>query len=187
MTLRATSHARRSVTGALATMALAATMIAGGTLVAPAATASTAPHAAGSAIGAHGALVSTRSYSKSTVAKHNKASDCWTHRRRQGLQPDQVRGQAPGRAQADHPHVRSRCLRGLPRSAQQWQPCQHGRPQALQDRHPPLAADRREARSSSGRRGPPQVPSRTTLPLSCGASGARPHGTREVARSCASS
>ena len=78
MTLRATSHARRSVTGALATMTLAATMIAGGTLVAPAATASTAPHAAGSAIAAHGALVSTRSYSKSTVAKHNKASDCWT-------------------------------------------------------------------------------------------------------------
>jgi cytochrome b involved in lipid metabolism len=78
MTLRTTSHARRSVTGALATMALAAAMIGGGTLVAPAATASTAPLAAGSATSGRGAFVSTKSYSKSTVAKHNKASDCWT-------------------------------------------------------------------------------------------------------------
>jgi cytochrome b involved in lipid metabolism len=77
MTLHATSDARRSITGALATMALAAAMIVGGTLVAPAATASTA-HAAGSPTSGRGALVSTRSYSKSTVAKHNKASDCWT-------------------------------------------------------------------------------------------------------------
>ena len=34
--------------------------------------------AAGSPTSGRGALVSTRSYSKSTVAKHNKASDCWT-------------------------------------------------------------------------------------------------------------
>ena len=78
MTLRAKSDARRSVTGAVATMALAVTMIGGGALVAPAATASTAPHAAGSATSGRGALVSTKSYSKSTVAKHNKASNCWT-------------------------------------------------------------------------------------------------------------
>jgi cytochrome b involved in lipid metabolism len=79
MTLHATSGARRSVTGALATMALAATMIGGGALVAPAASASAVPQsAAGSATAGRGALVSTRSYSKATVAKHNKASDCWT-------------------------------------------------------------------------------------------------------------
>ena len=67
MTLHATSDARRSVTGALATMALAAAMIAG----------ARAPRQRSPASG-RGALVSTRSYSKSTVAKHNKASDCWT-------------------------------------------------------------------------------------------------------------
>ncbi len=79
MTLHATSGARRSVTGALAAVALAATMIAGGSLVAPAASASTAPQsAASSATSGLSALVSTKSYSKSTVANHNRASDCWT-------------------------------------------------------------------------------------------------------------
>ena len=79
MTLHATSDARRSVQGALASIGLAATMVAGGALLAPAATASTAPQpAASSATAGRGALVSTKSYSKSTVAKHNKASNCWT-------------------------------------------------------------------------------------------------------------
>jgi cytochrome b involved in lipid metabolism len=79
MTLHATSDARRSVRGALASMGLAAAMVAGGALVAPAATASTAPQsAASSATAGRGALVSAKSYSKSTVAKHNKASNCWT-------------------------------------------------------------------------------------------------------------
>lgn len=79
MTLHATSGARRSVTGALATMALAATMIAGGSFVAPAASASTVPQSsASSSSRGLSALVSTKSYSKSTVAKHRTAADCWT-------------------------------------------------------------------------------------------------------------
>ena len=99
MTLHATSDARRSVRGALARIGLAATMVAGGTLVAPAATASTAPQsAAGSATAGRGALVSTRSYSKSTVAKHNKASDCWTIVDGKVYNLTKFVGQAPGRA-----------------------------------------------------------------------------------------
>jgi cytochrome b involved in lipid metabolism len=79
MPLSATPPTRRALTGALATAAMAATMLGAGTVAAPAALASTAPAASTSALAqSPGALVSTRSYSKSTVAKHNKASDCWT-------------------------------------------------------------------------------------------------------------
>jgi cytochrome b involved in lipid metabolism len=67
---------RRSITGALATGALVATMLGAGTVTAPAALAARAP--ASSASTGSVTLVSTRVYSKSTVAKHNRASDCWT-------------------------------------------------------------------------------------------------------------
>ena len=60
-------------------MALAATMIAAGAFVAPAASASTVPQSsASSSSRGRSALVSTKSYTKSTVAKHRTASDCWT-------------------------------------------------------------------------------------------------------------
>ena len=70
---------RKPFTGALAAAALAATMLGAGAVSAPAALASTVPAASAGAVAQRPvALVSTRSYSKSTVAKHNKASDCWT-------------------------------------------------------------------------------------------------------------
>jgi cytochrome b involved in lipid metabolism len=79
MPLSAKRPTRRSLTGALATGALVATMLGAGTVAAPAASASSAPAASASAIAQRPvALISTRAYSKSTVAKHNKASDCWT-------------------------------------------------------------------------------------------------------------
>ena len=80
MPISATPPARKSVTGALATMALAACLIGGGAVVVPGANASTAPHVSvgGTATSGRSALVSARSYSKSTVAKHHTAADCWT-------------------------------------------------------------------------------------------------------------
>ena len=69
---------RKSLSGALATAALAATML-GSVAVTPAVSASAAPvQSVSSPARYSGAFVSSRTYSKTTVAKHHTASNCWT-------------------------------------------------------------------------------------------------------------
>jgi cytochrome b involved in lipid metabolism len=79
MHLRAQGPTRMPFTGALAAAALATTMFGAAVISAPAALASTVPASSAGAVAQRPVtLVSTRTYSKSTVAKHHTASDCWT-------------------------------------------------------------------------------------------------------------
>jgi cytochrome b involved in lipid metabolism len=79
MHLRTQGPTRTPFTGGLAVAAVTAAMLAAGAVSAPAALATTAPGASAVAVAQRpAALVSTRTYTKSTVAKHHTASDCWT-------------------------------------------------------------------------------------------------------------